>query len=128
VTQQMLAVDGASSVQGSGTPPVVVAGGILAQPTNSGHFVRDAFSVVPEARLNVGYQITPWMQARVGYTFVYWSSVIRPGPQIDRLVNPAQIPFDPTYGTPGGLARPETLLHPGDFWAQGLNVGLHFNF
>jgi hypothetical protein len=76
-------------------------GGLLATPVS---FHRDRFTVIPEVGLNVGYQFTPWARAWIGYNFLYWSSVVRPGDQV------------------------ATAPKASDFWAQGLNFGVGFRF
>src|SRR5262249_15357519 len=57
----------------------IFAGGLLALPTNIGRYSRSRGSVVPEVGVNLGYQLTDHLQATVGYTFLYWSRVARPG-------------------------------------------------
>src|SRR4029077_16077599 len=86
-TQQPPTIAGASYVVAPGVAPAVLPGGVLAQTSNIGRFYRDQFTVVPEAQLNFGWQVRPWMRVNVGYTFLYWSNVLRPGAQIDRSVN-----------------------------------------
>jgi hypothetical protein len=103
-------------------------GGIFAQASNIGQYHRDVFAVVPEGNLNLGVQITNWLSARVGYTFLYASNVVRPGDQIDRTINTNLVPIDTGYGTPGGPARPGFSFKDTDFWAQGLNLGLQLQF
>jgi hypothetical protein len=76
-------------------------GGLLAQPAT---YSRDYFTVVPEVSITVGYQLTSYFRASLGYNFLYWSSVARPGDQVS--------------GVPRGT----------DFWAQGLNCMLAFTF
>jgi hypothetical protein len=127
-TQQVITVDGGSLLLTPGSPPVSATGGILAQPTNIGRSYHSAFSVVPEADLNIGYQITHWLRAQVGYSFIYWSDVVRPGNQIDRTVNPTQAPTDPNFGPLVGPARPILTPQSTSFWAQGINFGLEFRF
>src|SRR5262249_20806933 len=80
-------------------PATVLNGGLLALPTNIGHFEKSEFAVVPEGTINVGYQVNCHVRAYVGYTFLYWSSVFRPGDQIDLAINPTQLPRTPTTGT-----------------------------
>src|SRR5262249_15573982 len=98
--------------------------GLLAQPTNSGRFSRDVFSVVPEFGINVGYQLTDYCTAYVGYNFIYWTNVVRPGDQIDFSVNPSQLSGNPLIGT----SRPTLVARNSDFWVQGVNVGLAFRY
>lgn len=99
-------------------------GGFLALPSNSGHFQDSAFSVVPEANVNVGYQVASWLRAYVGYTFLYWNNVARPGSLVDLSVNSTQLP----PGNLTGAARPAFQFHDSDFWAQGVNFGLQARY
>jgi hypothetical protein len=128
VTQEQVRIDGSSTLLNAGVPMATVPGGILSQVTNSGSHFRNEFAVVPEVGLNLGIQITPSLQARIGYTFLYWSDVARPGAQVDRRINPGLVPTDFTFGTPGGAAQPAFAFHSSDFWAQGLNLGLEFRY
>jgi len=128
-TQQLVFIDGATVMAPPGGPPVATVGGILAQPSNIGRWYHTTFSVVPEAGVDIGYQFTPWLRASVGYTFTLWTGVVRPGGQIDRVVNPSQVPIDPTFGTGGGPNRPAPpSFHDTGFWAQGVSFGLMFTY
>jgi hypothetical protein len=71
-TDQVVEVAGGTVIAPPGQVPTVANGGLLAQPTNSGHFTRDRFAVVPEVGINVGYQVTEHLRAFVGYSFLYW--------------------------------------------------------
>lgn len=105
-------------------------GGYLAQPSNIGSQRHSHFAVAPEVGLNVGVRFTPWASLIMGYSFLYVSSVARPGDQIDRVINPTQS-YAISGGKTGGLvgpARPELMIHDTDFWVQGLNFGLEFRF
>jgi hypothetical protein len=103
-------------------------GGLLALPSNIGHFTHNAFSVVPEIGVNLGYQILPNLRGFVGYNFLYWSNVIRPGTSIDRVVDLTQIPnFLPNpSAVPPAPGHPAPVFHEVGFWAQGLTFGLEF--
>jgi hypothetical protein len=103
-------------------------GGLLALPTNIGHFTRDRFAVVPEIGLQVGYQINDNLRVFVGYSFLYLSSVVRPGDQIDRVVDITQIPNFPVPARPTGLTRPAVSFKDTDFWAQGISFGLEIRY
>ncbi len=106
----------------------VAAGGIYAQTSNIGQYVHNAFAVVPEFNPNLGFDLACWLRARVGYTFLYCSNVIRPGDQIDPVLNTNLVPISSRYGTPGGPERPTVFLKENGFWAQGLNFGLEVAF
>jgi hypothetical protein len=68
--------------------------------------------------------LTQHIRAYVGYTFLCWTDVVRPGNQIDLALNPSQIPT----GTLTGPARPTFTRHESDVWVQGVNLGLEFRF
>src|SRR5262245_37031796 len=72
--------------------PTTASGGLLALNSNSGSQSGNAFSVLPEIGINLGYQLTPRLKAFVGYSFLYWSNVVRPGEQIDTNIDAARIP------------------------------------
>jgi hypothetical protein len=112
----------------TGGASVTQVGGLLALPSNIGHFHHNRFAVVPEAGFNVGVYVTPYVRAYVGYTFLYWSDVVRPGDVIDTSLNPRQIPTSLTAGPLTGPARPAFQFRQSDFWAQGINFGLEVRY
>jgi hypothetical protein len=128
VNQQVAIIDGGSIYNSPGNPPSTAPGGVLALPSNMGRFYRNTFSVVPEVGLNIAWNITPRIKATVGYTFLYWSNVARPGNQIDSNLNPAQIPTSQQFGNGLGTNRPVFNFQGSDYWAQGINFGLEFKF
>jgi len=129
-TQQIVTINGAtvdSSVAGGlHSYPV----GLLASSSNSGRFTRDQTSFIPEFSCSLGYQFTERLRCFVGYNVLYWSSVVRPGDQINRVINPNQIPGFGTGITPGvgSPAQPAFAFHSSDFWAQGITLGLEWRF
>jgi hypothetical protein len=72
----------------------------------------------------VGYDLTCNLRATVGYTFIHWCQVARAGDQIDRGVNPSQLPPADLDGAP----RPRFDFVDSGFWAQGLHFGLEYHF
>jgi Putative beta barrel porin-7 (BBP7) len=135
-TQQTVDLTGGTSVQVGTAPSQGGQGGLLVlQGTNLGRYTRNEFSVVPEVGLTLGYQVTSWCRATVGYNFLYWTNVLRPGGTIDRGVNATYQPFSPIApGTSvggalaGDPARPAPIFNSTDFWAQGLTLGLEFRW
>ncbi len=118
---------GANDPADNGTRP----GGLLAQQTNIGTYTRNEFALIPELAANLGYQITPNLRFHVGYTFIYWSRVARPGDHVDLTVNRNLIPdrsFPLQNPAFTGPARPAFEWQSTDFWAQGINVGLHLEY
>lgn len=109
-------------------PPTLVAGGTYAQPTNIGRHQTDRFAVLSQAEVNVGYQLGA-VRLSVGYTLLHANQVLRPGDQIDRVINTTQ--FALFNGLPAnlvGIPRPAFFPNTSDFWAQGINFGLELNF
>jgi hypothetical protein len=127
-THQGVDVSGFTSIAPPGAATTTLPRGLLALPSNSGHFTRDRFGVVPEGRLGVGVQVTDYLRVSAGYTFLYWSNVARPGDQIDRVVNPAALPILGGTAPAVGPARPALVFKDTDFWAQGLSFGLEFRY
>src|SRR5204863_467284 len=112
----------------STTPATQVNAGFLALSTNSGRFARTDFAAIPEAGFNVCLNLTDHCKLIFGYSFVYWDNVMRPGDQVDHVVNPNRVPTSLTFGMPGGPNRPAPLLGGSDFWAQGFNFGLEIRY
>jgi hypothetical protein len=100
-------------------------GGILALSSNIGEYTNDAFVAIPEFGVTIGYLIAPDLRFTVGYTFLYWSDVVRPGDHIDLNVNPDLIP--PEQAT-NGSQTPAFAFNENDFWAQGLSLGLDYRW
>jgi hypothetical protein len=105
-------------------------GGYFVQSSNIGQRSINRFAAIPEINVNLGFVLTRWARLRVGYSFLYVTSVARPGDQIDRTINPSQSPA--ISGNPSGAlvgpARPALDLSSTNFWAQGLNVGLDISY
>ena len=129
MTRQTTDINGAQTLLVGGVPAASAPFGLLAQATNSGHFTRDRFSVVPEVGVNVGWQATPHFKLYVGYNFLYWTNVLRAGDQIDTTLN---VPSRPgpllLERNPANPPRPAVLFRETDLWAQGVNVGLQFTW
>lgn len=125
--QQRAVIAGSTTLTNWNGDQAVLPGGILATAANMGSHYQSPFAVAPEAHLNVGYQIRPWVTLRVGYSFLYLSNVARPGNQVSRVTSANLVPSDPSYGT-GGTNPPAFQFHTSSYWAQGLNLGLDFRF
>jgi hypothetical protein len=103
-------------------PGVPTAGGVLALPSNAGRLTRDAFAVVPEATFKFGFG-DEHQRVFVGYDFTYLSDVVRPGDQIDRVVNVGQVPLLGGSEAFTGPDRPRLAIKSTDMWLQGLMIG-----
>lgn len=100
-------------------------GGLLVLSTNRGSYTQNDLAVLPELGAKLGYLVTGNVKLTVGYDFLYWSRVARPGEQIDRNVNPSYLP---NGGPPTGAPQPAFTFSTTDFWAQGLTAGVDCRF
>jgi hypothetical protein len=117
-THQVVDITGSSTLAGSGAIAGTNPGGILTQPSNIGRQTHEEFTVVPQIQLKVGCDLTHWLRATVGYDFLYWNRVVRPGDQIDRTIDTTQVD-----GGPPAL-RPAPQFNHTDFFAHGVSFGL----
>jgi hypothetical protein len=92
-------------------------GGPLVVTERLGSHSHSDFAAVPEVRVAIGRQLTTHLSGYVGYTFLYASSAVRAGDTIE----PGTAPVPP--GT-----HPAFTFHQGDFWAQGIDVGLELRY
>jgi hypothetical protein len=130
-TNRTLQIDGAQNLVMSNGQVVTANGGLLAiTGANAGRYSDSVFSVVPEVGLNLGYQLTSRLKVFVGYNFLYWGNVLRPGNAIDPNIDAARIPnFLPPGATPiAGVPRPAPQFHSSGFAVQGISFGLQFNW
>lgn len=99
-------------------------GGILALPSNQGSYGQTELAAVGELGLRVEYALNKQCRLMLGYSVIYWSSVARIADSIDVQIDRAQIPpaVKPSAVSPG------FAFHNTDFWAQGLNAGVHIDF
>jgi hypothetical protein len=130
-THQELNIEGSQTRLFPGAMPAVFNGGLLALNSNIGERSRDVFSVVPEVGLTVGYQLTDHLKTFVGYNFLYWSNVIRPGDQIDTTIDVNRVArfVPPGITVPdAGQVRPAVLFKETDFWAHGITAGFEYRW
>jgi hypothetical protein len=128
-TYEKIEIDGRETVTPPGGQPTTFVGGLLALSSNIGVFSRHRFAVVPEVGADIGYWFNCHVGAFVGGSFLYWSNVVRPGDQIDQVIDVTRIPNFPVTGfLPTGQARPAVLFKETDFWATRLNFGLVFSW
>jgi hypothetical protein len=110
-------------------PPATAEGGLLATATNIGKRQKERFSVLPELGITLGYQLHPLFRVFAGYTFLYLSDVVRPGDQVDRVINLSRVPTSGSFAPMlQGPARPALPFRETDFWAHGFNFGFEFCF
>jgi hypothetical protein len=115
-------IDGRTRTTVPGGGSAVFAGGLLAQETNMGRYTRDELAFVPELTLNLRWDLACNMQFIVGYNLLYWTSVARPGDQIDFALS--QFPPEP----PTGAGRPRFNFDTDGVLLHGLQLGLELAF
>lgn len=126
VTSETLHIDGATAVSSPGAQ--IVPGGVYALPSNMGTYNRGAFAVAPEGTCKVGLKLGDVTRLFVGYDFLYLSALVRPADQIDRSINPIEVPsLSPGAGFTGP-DRPRVPFARSDFWTQGLTIGLETRY
>ena len=124
---QVIDITGTTTGISAGTP-TTVNGAVLAVASNIGRFARDDFAVVPELNLQFGYAVNDRLRTYIGYDFLYCSSVVRPGDQINNRVDDRQVPMSPLF-VPGFTGNsPPPPFQRADFWAQGINLGIEFRY
>ena len=76
----------------------------------------------------IGYhiqQVSPNLRVSVGYWALWWLNAIRPGEQVDTLVNPALIP---PATVPGAGSHPTLISQSSNLWVQALTFNLEFRY
>lgn len=128
VTRQEVRVEGFQNVTPPGFPTSTFTGGLLATTTNIGTHTNEAFSAVPELTLNAGYWVTPHLKLYVGYNFLYWPNVVRPGGEIDTVVNLSNVPNPPSNVGFSSLQRPAVSFAETDLFINGVQFGVEYRW
>lgn len=127
-TKQTVTINGQTTINDPNENPQVqtLPGGLLTQTSNIGTYRQNEFTVVPEFNMNLGYQLTDHLRATLGYTFIYWSNVVRPGEHISLDLNTDLLP--PPAEDVTGVLRPAFAFDTTDYWVQGINVGCEYRW
>jgi putative beta barrel porin BBP7 len=125
-TDQRQEIDGRTMLTDPTGFTQTIHGGLYATPDIVGHFEQVHFAWTSELNVCLGLELTPHCQFKLGYTFLYWDGVVRPGQQLPLGVDPRQVPSSLVFeGAQPARAAP---FRTGDFWGQGLSLGLTFRF
>jgi hypothetical protein len=122
-TQQKVTIAGSGVRTTGGVTTSLDSGFLAVNGSNIGTYKSNQFTLVPQLELKLAYDFTPRLRATVGYDLIYWSSVVRPGDQIDTDINLTNF-FPPYEGPPGPVFPGMTT----DLFVQGVNVGGEFRF
>jgi Putative beta barrel porin-7 (BBP7) len=118
----------------------LLQGGAFAQPSslgnpgNIGRHVTNHFAAILDEGLRVGYQPTPWLRLFAGYNFMYISSIVQPGDQIDHNLNSTLTGLAMSSRAAGngppvaGPPAPSFIFHESSFWAQGVTLGFEIRY
>lgn len=115
-------------VHASGAQPTTFNGGLWAVATNIGKETKTQFAYLPELGMTLGYWMTDSICLTAGYQFVYFGRVVRPGNQIDRIINRSYVPQSAGFGGPAEPFRPLVPFSRSDYWAQGMSFGFEVRF
>ncbi|MGL4550401.1 MAG: BBP7 family outer membrane beta-barrel protein [Gemmataceae bacterium] len=119
-------VSGAQTITVPGLAPVTSPAGFYALSSNSGTFLSNDFTAVPEFGATLSWRVSPMLNLRVGYTMTQLGRAASAAQQIDSIINPALLPpaaRDPVVGD-----RPRFVLIKEDIWVQTLNLGAEFTW
>ncbi len=119
-----LVINGLTTTTTPGGPPVNTLGGLLAQPGNSGRSNGTDWTIIPEAAVNLRWDVNSHVRLTAGYTFLWWNDVLRPGDQIDTVVNRTGL----SGGTVTGENRPILLTTTSGMWVQGIQLGFVYTY
>lgn len=125
--RQTLNLTGLTTLGGTGAN-ATANGGLLVPATSNGQFTHTEFSYMPEIGAKVGFQFTQNFGIYVGYNFLYFTGVIRPGDNFTNTVNPTQLPSSQNFGVPFGPNAAPVRLQNSDFWIHSVGVGLNVRF
>ncbi len=128
VTHQAIGIDGGQRFDRANGTVQTFRGGLYALPTNIGQFAQARFAVVPEVGCKVGYNLTDNIRLFVGYDFLYWSSVARPGDQIDTALDANRIPNFGANFPAATQVRPVVQYRTSSYFAHGLNAGVEIRY
>jgi hypothetical protein len=124
-TKEDIHIQGVSqAVAGNGTVRDVPGGLLALNGTNIGRVEKFRLTGIPEGEFKIGYHINRNILLSLGYNFIYWSSVVRPGDQLNRNVNTTFLPTSSAFGVPFSTPQPMLNLHMTDFWVQGISAGV----
>jgi hypothetical protein len=111
-------------------PTISSGGGVLALPSNIGHFQRNEFAQVPELELRMLGRVTDHITLTAGFSLLDWTRLLRAVSQIDHEVDSTQIPnFPLPRGTlPTSLTHPAVLFQQDNLLALTLSLGLEIRY
>jgi hypothetical protein len=92
--------------------------GFLVQASNRGRITTDHFCLGTPSRITLDYHVTDGLTAYIGYDYIYLTTVVRPGNQVDAA-------FQSVGNT---VIRPAGGFNHTDFWANSFIAGVSWKF
>lgn len=124
---QVVQIDGSSSVAAPGV--AALPGGLLAVAgANIGRHVTNRLAALSDVSLQMGVQVSPYLRVFVGYDFLYLSNVVRPGDQIDPIINQRLLTTSTSFRSLSGLTSPIVTGVRDDFFAHGVRFGMQLQY
>ncbi|MFM7843792.1 MAG: BBP7 family outer membrane beta-barrel protein [Planctomycetota bacterium] len=124
-TYQSITINGTNQAIDPAGGSTLTPGGLLAQTSNIGFHNRHKTTYVPEVAFNLTRRITDRLDFTVGYTFIYWSSMLLAADHLDNQVNGTQFQG-------GQLVGPANPAFPGfrdtEYWLHAMSMGINFRF
>lgn len=123
-TTRTTTISGQSTATNSVGDSSTISGGLLSQPTNIGRFESSSHGVIHDLTVRLRRESRKGLSVSIGYAIQRWQGVMQAADQLDRQINPTQIP----PATLVGAARPRFLPISNDFLVQGLTVGVGYRW
>jgi hypothetical protein len=124
--KRSVGIAGMTHIAVPGQAPVDLPGGMLALSSNSGVFTSRDWVIAPETGIQFGWEVTPHVLLRLGYSIVYLTDVARAAEQANLNLNPNLFPPAPANGALPN--SPTFQLHKSDLFVQTVNFGVEFRF
>ncbi len=113
-----------ADLSGSTDPNRPNSGLLVQQGSNAGVHTRDTFSYMHDTGIKLFYHPVDRIRLSVGYSLMFFSSVLRPGDQIDTTVDSSFFGLEPSPNA----VRPAFDFNATHFYAHGLSLGLECRF
>jgi hypothetical protein len=130
ITREEVRIEGSQTRTAPDGTRTVVPAALLALPSQRGRFDQDRFAQVPELGARVRCFVSDHVSLTAGFTALYWSRLVRPAEQLERVANVTQIPNFPgsAAAPPADLTRPTVPFNQSSLWLLGMTFGVEVKF
>ena len=108
-------------------PSMATNGGLLGGPNDNGRHTRDAFSVIPEVEVRLGYQVTDWLRGYVGYNGLFLGNTQRAGDSSSISTLNTNVTIANSNNSVN-VAQPTFRFNDHDVYIQGVTFGLEAKY